>query len=138
MDPVAFSRNRWVMGCVLCVALAGCKNTGSDQYHVEGVVSYQGKPLPLGLVTFVSDSHRPSDSLIDAEGRYALEAAAGEYKVAVVANQTITGDPAKPSIDIKLDETRPLVPEKYNDYQTSGVVVRVEPSPTNKIDIPLK
>ena len=123
---------------ILLVPLCGCGSSGPDMHPVQGVVSYQGKPLPLGRVSFVPNGYRPSSALIDAHGRYKLEAPAGEHRIEVVANAYRSADKSKPSIDVNFGETQPLVPAKYNRYQSSGIIVTVEAKPVNQIDLHLK
>src|SRR5262245_43100086 len=71
----------WV-GFALLPFLAGC---APGQGKVTGQVTYKGKPVPGGLVTF-----RPSDpkqnsvtAELDAEGRYSAVLPAGEVVVSI-------------------------------------------------------
>ncbi len=124
--------------CLVIVAAVGCGRSGPKMHQVQGTVSYQGKPLPLGLVTFVSNSYRPTSALIDANGRYELEAIPGENKIEVVANAYVNDGKPDPPTGVRIAQIQPLIPAKYNHYHTSGVVVNVEAQPMNEIDIHLK
>ncbi len=134
---------------VLILALAtavvcGCGQAGPKTYPVSGTVSYQGKPLPLGIVMFVPKEGPPSKpALIDASGRYRLEAVAGQHAVAVVAMPPRPGGRPDPTVEGGVDytgvpEVKALVPKKYNRYDTSGIVVTVEATGPNTIDIKME
>lgn len=131
-------RNLFVAMAALSLLLVGCGKPTPDLHEVQGIVTYQGKPLPLGRVSFISDSYRPISSLIDPNGRYALKTVAGQHKIEVVANEYIQSDKTKKSMDVNLGETKPLIPGKFNRYQTSGIAVKVDAKPLNEIDIELK
>jgi hypothetical protein len=122
--------------------LLGCGDAGPTLYPVTGTVSHQGEALPLGTVMFVPDHGPPSGPAPIAEdGSYRLEAVAGEHAVQVVAVPPREGR-ADPSVEggfVYTDDgpPEPLVPRKYNNYQTSGVTVTVKPEGSNQIDINL-
>jgi hypothetical protein len=126
----------------MTVALvAGCGESGASKYPVTGKVNYQGKPLPLGTVMFVPDNGPPAMSMIGADGTYRLEATPGKQRVSVVAMPPQQGRP-DPTVDGGIDTTgfpvpKSLVPQKYNEYRTSGIEVEVKPTGENQIDINL-
>ena len=104
---------------VLCclgplVLISGCKDPGPATYVVTGTVTYKGKPLPTGLVTFESVSYRSVASPIDSEGRYRLETIEGEH------------------------EYEPISPGRFNYPGSSDIKVTVEQTSENKIDIKLE
>lgn len=39
-------------------ALAGCSDGSEQVVHVRGTVTYQGKPLPMGMIVFEPDTSR--------------------------------------------------------------------------------
>ena len=132
-------------GLVVAVAgllfVAGCGDSKPDAYPVSGKVSYQGKALPLGTVMFVSDNAPAASANINADGSYQLQAAPGKYRVSVVAMPPQQGRP-NPNVDGGIDTTgfpmpKSLVPEKYNEYRTSGIEVEVKPVDQNQIDLNL-
>jgi hypothetical protein len=70
-----------------------------------------------------------------------LEAVPGKHRVGVIAMPPQQGRP-DPNVDGGIDTTgfpaaKSLVPQKYNDYNTSEVEVEVKPEGENKIDINL-
>lgn len=133
----------------LCLVV-GCGGTTSDMGTVKGVVTYNGKPVPAGTITFQPVSgDRPSTGRIESDGTYRLSslvpgdgARLGEHKVFIEA-KTVTdlGTKAKSMADeAKLDGSlsKPPtvtwhVPEKYASADTSGLTANVDKG-TNTID----
>ncbi|MBN1588927.1 MAG: hypothetical protein JW888_05380 [Pirellulales bacterium] len=126
---------------LLSLVVVGCGESGPPTFPVTGSVTYQGKPLPLGSVMFVpQDKHgQAKGSPIDANGHYQLDAAAGEYMVEVQMIARLRSQPAPDGEGANMDMPVVdwLIPEKYNQFQTSGLKVVVEPKETNQIDLPL-
>jgi len=125
-------------------AMIGCGESEPATYPVTGKVSYQGKPLPLGTVRFVPNSGPPSPpAQIDPDGAYQLQAVAGEHRVMVTAVPEPQGARPDPMAEGGMDysqakPTQPLIPRKYSSLENSGIVVTVEASESNTIDIHLK
>jgi hypothetical protein len=74
--------NQVLLGCLICFVAIGC---GPSFGSVSGTVTYNGKPLKGGYVTFVSTSGRESASAtIQEDGTYKIpKIATGDYKVCV-------------------------------------------------------
>ncbi len=129
-----------VLLCVVC----GCKPSGPATYQVNGIVTYQGEPLPLGMVMFVAKDGPPSKpATIDGQGRYQLETVAGEHAVAVVAMPPRPGGRPDPTVEGGIDytgvpEVKSLIPVKYNRHHTSDITIHVEAKRDNQIDIRLQ
>jgi len=123
--------------------LVGCRPAGEPMYPVTGTVRYRGKPLPLGAVFFVPEKGPMSGpASIDSQGRYQLEAVAGQHAVGVFAMPPRTGGRPDPRAEGGMDwskapPVKSLIPAKYNRYDTSGVSVTVEAKATNAIDLNL-
>jgi hypothetical protein len=94
----------------------GCGSPPPDNLpklsKVTGSVTYDGKPLPDALVTFVPDSSRPSSGKTDESGNFTLMfndklegAAVGKHKVTIMT-------PMVPSSPTSLPP--PRIPAKYN------------------------
>ena len=123
----------------LC-SISGCSGNRSmpkefgQLYPVEGKVTFDGKPLRGGNVTFFALDHDMTQlqpmGLIDGEGNYFVSsyqqkgAPAGKYRVIVL--------PAEGS-----DRNHPPIDRRYGRYETSGIEITVEPK-ENKISIPVK
>ncbi len=126
--------------CFVC----GCGPSGPATYGVSGTVTYQGEPLPLGIVMFVAEQGPMSQpGTIDERGRYQLQAVAEKHRVAVVAMPPREGGRPDPTVEGDIDytgvpEVKSLIPTKYSRHDTSGITVMVEPKRRNQIDIALE
>lgn len=124
------------------VLFTGCGPQGPKTYPVKGIVSHQGKPLPLGAVMFVPDDGPSGSAAIQPDGSYQVELIAGTHRVGVVAIPPRQGkvDPyAEGGLDTTgFPEPKPLIPDQYNRYETSGIQIEVRPSGENvaNIDLP--
>ena len=148
MNPVCPCRIRpgIAVGLIAALALvvAGCGSSGPEMASVYGTVTYQGKPLEKGTISFVStDPERPNASgTIQPDGTYELQtrepddgAQVGDYRVAVtdidpeVFNSALPGEP--------VEAPKSAIPEKYQNAQESGLTAKVE-SGSNNLDFDLK
>ena len=137
------SDSLWLLPILVCL-VCGCGPSGPATYPVSGTVTYQGEPLPLGIVMFMPEQGPSSQpAAIDQQGRYQLEATAGEHRVAVIAVPPREGGRPDPTLEGGFDYTgvppaKSLIPPKYNRAHTSGITVAVEPGRRNEIDILLE
>jgi hypothetical protein len=132
-------RHAWAWLCLLA-GLAGCGEQSPKTYLVEGKISFKGKLLPLGILTFVPKDGKAEVCKINPDGSYKLRAPAGKHAVEVIAVPAREGGRRDPNVEGGIDyrgvpAPKPLVPEKYNRYTTSGIEVEVLPSDSNTIDI---
>lgn len=128
-----------LFGGMLFAAGCGGRSDLPPVAPVHGVVTYEGQPLPRGMVYFVptaADAKAPMASgEIGPEGKYVLYtsdqkgALVGSHRVRVFATE-------KPK-----DETdtfpKLLIPERYNDEATSGLTYDVKAGVDNEINITL-
>ena len=135
------------------IVLTGCSNSSRlPTYRVTGTVTLQGKPVAGAAVTFVPTGEGEAASAItDSEGKYALTtweagdgARPGEYGVKVSKQEQQTVDPSKMVQNLSIEEeqkiyveskkapppAKRLIPSKYQDDQTSGLLHKVEEKPT--------
>lgn len=134
----------WPIAILLFVTIAGCGGSGSKRklVQVSGTVTYEGKPLTSGTITFVGEGQSPVNAAgeISSSGTYKLStetpgdgAAPGSYKIRI---ESWASPP-------KMDETgvdpgKSAVPEKYGRIETSGLTATVKDSPaTQKFDFAL-
>ncbi|MFH1266384.1 MAG: hypothetical protein ABIK89_11715 [Planctomycetota bacterium] len=116
--------------CVFGLALlAGCSPVSDTPptAPVEGTVTYQGKPVESGTVTFFSEGgERPAAGLLGPGGKFTLTtfnkndgAVLGTHKVTVtsIADTADVGTGAP---------TESLVPEKYNIPDTTPLSYEVK------------
>ncbi len=118
---------------------AGCGKSGPPLVEVGGLVRWQGRPVPAGVVTFVPADgpagRRPAAGRIDGSGRYRMAAVPnrpgvppGRYRVAVRA---ATGSPDEGGVSW-------LVPDRFANPDTSGLSIDVPaagPALTHDIDL---
>ena len=125
---------------LLALALAAVAGCGDPDVlptvPVHGTVTFKGKPLPKGKILFQPEKGQPATGAIE-DGKFVLStyrhgdgAVAGTHKVAVIATENVTGKDG-------VTNQKPLIPESYADYTSSGIVITVEPNgPSNlKIDL---
>jgi hypothetical protein len=123
---------RTLLLLVLPLLAAGC---GGGKGTVNGQVSYQGKPLPLGTISFISDvgRHDVANALIK-DGQYtANDVSAGPNKVTVVtidpdqsgggaAGETASGGKDMPvAAGKKHSKNYVQIPERYANPEKSGL-----------------
>jgi hypothetical protein len=114
------------------LAATGCGSGGPVMGRVSGTVTYQGKPIEKGTVTFIStDSERPNATGDINGGSYTIQttepgdgAVVGDYKVVIsdidpnLANTALPGAPVK--------KAKSALPKKYLNADTSELTVKVE------------
>lgn len=134
----------WMRSTFLVTAVAscliGCGGAGTDQpptHQVNGVVHYNGEPLPNVAVTFYPANGRSAVGKTDAQGKFSLMsfapndgAIAGEHKVVVVpapeagatqeGSELTTDDYAPPS-----ESEAASFPNKYRAPETTDLTVRI-------------
>lgn len=121
---------------------------------VTGKVTYDGKPVPEGTVTFYPvGGGRPSSGQLQSDGTYVLAstkpgdgALVGKCKVAIESRKVTNAAPAPTSFadELASEDAPPpppsnidwLVPEKYSSAESSGLTATVQ-SGSNQIDFDL-
>lgn len=152
MHRRSFGRGRHpalIWGC--CVALlvalsfTGCGGPkGPKVEYVEGVVTFDGKPLEgasVGYSPVAPGQGLPAGGQTDASGRYRLTAvrggkpgggtAVGDYGVMITKQEIIPPDepapPPPPGSPPNAARIRSVIPEAYGEMATSGLRVTVKP-----------
>jgi len=139
-----FVRPAVVLVSTLAVAAAapGCGASGPQMARVSGTVTYDGKPVPQGTVTFIAKdaNGRNATGAIQSDGSYTLQteqpgdgAQVGQYDVTVAAIDA----PVLDYVPTKPVTPKRLVPEKYEKPQSSGLTATVK-SGSNTIPLELK
>jgi len=127
---------------VLAFCCAGCgrREDLPQVAPVSGSVTYNGKPVASGTVTFhPAGGGRPASGQLDADGRFELStfdrgdgAVLGKHRVTVVAYDASTDPSIAPdSADVY------AVPEKYTEPETTPLEVEVTEG-GNTMDLELK
>jgi len=132
-----------VLAIVASLAAPGCGRSGPELAPVSGKVTYNGKPVPRGTITFSTDDPkgRNATGVIGPNGTYILQteepgdgAQLGEYRVSIAAHEddvVLDYVPAKPVLPKR------LIPEKYENPDTSDLKATVK-SGSNDIPFDLK
>jgi hypothetical protein len=117
---------------VLFAALIGCDN-GPQIVPLKGKVTYKGEPLKFGSVMLQPIAGQPATAVIEPDGTFVLStnkpgdgATVGENRVRVTSYEGQAPD-AKRSAQTELALGNSLIPVKYTDTTSSGIVVDVKP-----------
>jgi hypothetical protein len=123
---------------------AGC---GRPKGTVSGKVTYQGKPLKTGFVTFTPDKGPAVNSAIDSEGNYKVEnVPVGTARISVreeanASSETLSKvqNPRDPQEMMKAMRQTAVstIPRKYNTPEESELTYTVQQGPQEH-DIDLK
>jgi hypothetical protein len=132
------------LGMVLiCIVSSGCRRPSFETVPVSGTVTFQGKPVPYGVVKFqpvAADRGRSALAFIGADGTYkvltlndARGLVPGEYHVTVVVEkppgQGYDRRPPQPTVEAS-NESPSMV--------RSGIKLSIDPADGKKVfDIPL-
>jgi hypothetical protein len=140
MSAKPFQRFAFVVLAASVLPLASCGGGGKKTAVVRGTLTYNGKPVPNGTISFIPESGPTATGEIQSDGTYALTtyrkgdgAVLGKHKVIIVAMEDMSG---------KLPEARnplppPIVPVKYTSLATTDLRAEVKDQ-DNKIDFNLE
>jgi len=123
---------------LVCVAAAGCGGGGGVQKakEIRGFVSYKGEKLSSGTVRFLSASNEVAFARVQPDGSFIItDVVPGEVKVGVQQGNEPknVGDSSGKKAE-KQAKPAVVLPKKYQDPATSGVVKTVDTS-TRQLDI---
>jgi hypothetical protein len=122
----------------LPAVLAGCSSQSDGLAPVQGIVTYQGKPLENALVVFIPETPNllPASDLTDGSGRYELMtkvpgdgASIGKHRVTVTARGPEKTSPGQEIglPEIKVEAGPLLIPARYSNPDSSGLTAEVKP-----------
>jgi len=113
----------------LVVAIAGCTREGADLLAVKGTVTFEGKPLPQGIINFeLDDAANPflSGAPIEA-GTFSIAQAQG-LKPGTYLVRISSGDPSALDENQPPGESRPVakdrIPASWNVESKQKVEVK--------------
>ncbi len=148
MKPICSPKRCGSTLCVLLLALplvTGC--AGQAKGTVSGKVTYQGKALSSGYVTFTADKGPPLHADIQSDGSYRLEnVPVGPVKIGVQPKASqeamrAIGMPRGPKdvdkVKAAVADRETKLPSKYADPNQSGLTYTVTNGPQQH-DIDLK
>jgi len=122
---------RILSGLVALMALVGCGKV--PQEVVSGTVTFSGKPLPNGLVSFIADGEGGAVAAGEiSDGRYSVAIPPGNYRITVVSIDS--GGPAPEGVpDASGPSARRVksipIPQRYGEFGASGLRVTVATGP---------
>jgi hypothetical protein len=140
MYAKAFQRFALVVLAGSVLPLVGCGGKERKTAVVRGTLTYNGKPVPNGTISFVPESGPAATGEIQSNGTYSLTtyrngdgAVLGKHKVIIVAMEDMSG---------KLPEARnplppPIVPVKVTSLATTDLRAEVKDQ-ENTIDFKLE
>ncbi|UUO04701.1 hypothetical protein M4951_15040 [Blastopirellula sp. J2-11] len=123
---------------VAVFASSGCGPSGPDMGHVFGTVTYEGKPLPTGTVSFVPETEGQPMAFaqIQADGTY--EAATKSFGKGVpVGNHRVMITAMKDGGSGEGGSLIQLIPTRYGGDRMSGLKAEVQEG-ENQIDFQLE
>ncbi len=126
MQRLFGARMAVLLGLLACVSwYVGCGSSAPPTGSVSGKVTYNGKPLTTGVVTFINEKAGSGASGdINASGDYRIALIrTGEYNVAIHRRPPAPGGKTIVNGNMRL---RLSIPEKYQDHQTSGLTATVK------------
>jgi hypothetical protein len=118
----------------IAMLAAACGPSGPVKVTVKGNVTYKGKKMTSGIVTFNSDNGSYSAASIMEDGTYIMtDVLPGEIGVGVMESPQGSGSssgdgPSKPSMPAA------NLPQKFRDPSTSGLKFTVKVD-TKELDI---
>src|SRR5581483_39375 len=69
----------------VAIGIVGCGKSGAPSYaNVSGAVTYNGKPIEKGQITFARDGRPPTQADI-VDGKYTGQAMVGSNRVSITA-----------------------------------------------------
>lgn len=130
------------MSLVLTLSVAGGCRSPAEQTTVTGAVTFDGKPLPRGVVVFVPTEARgggyPVLAQIQPDGRFAVARdaegrlhMAGDYMVTVSARES-DGE-----ADGFETASSSLIPGRYSDHTASGLRATIRAGEPNELSFNL-
>jgi hypothetical protein len=101
-------------GLALLACLAGC-GRGGGMAAISGTVSYDGKPLEKGLISFVPiDGKGPTAAAPVTDGKYSVKVAPGKKLVKIEGYKVIGEHPfSRYNPRIVIDQKQ-ILPPRYN------------------------
>jgi hypothetical protein len=137
LNPLTSGRAA-LLALLLCVPAVGC---GAGTGEVSGTVRYNGKPLPSGTIQFLGADGIPCAARIQPDGTYSVQLPPGPTRVIVSCvdearlNRAVNKSAARNGRMANTaapDGNFSLIPQRYSDWDASGLTVQVQPGPTTQ------
>jgi hypothetical protein len=115
------------------IGLTGCPKSLPELTVLEGRVTIDGQPLPVGYVQFMTvDNVTTAGAELSPEGKYrVLGAPVGPVLISVTNAQyrmteVTVDDDGRPTGPPKANPLYKTIPAKYSRYETSGLTATIE------------
>lgn len=124
-------RGLFTIAVLAALMAAGC-GPQREPIPVQGRVLLDGQPLSFGSVSFQSESGQPATAAIGPDGLFTLTVF-GEGPGAVPGRNRVLVTCYEGQRQVAADRDREpilgrlLIPERYTSYETSGLVIDVQP-----------
>ena len=118
-----FKTRTWLVLTCFCFsfALIGCGggDEGPERYHLSGTVTYDGKPIPQGMIKFTpaKGTKGPQGNAQIVDGKYNTQEQGGSGVVGGAYKITVSGFDGKADPDKELPMGQPLFREYQFDHQ---------------------
>lgn len=112
--------NRGAILLALTAVVCGCgnKTDAPDRFPVTGKVTWNGKPLPEGELSFVAVKGGSTDVATISGGNYLLETTAGAKRVEIRSFQSTADPQIDPATGTSVPDRTQIIPQQYNDQTT--------------------
>jgi hypothetical protein len=116
----------WCCPALLAIAVFGCRGRGIPlpTAPVSGKVTYQGKPLGFGRVTFFHPSGHAAGADIAADGAFTVNAYQGANNVSVECYEYQR--PGSKVQRSRMGNDKSVIPVRYSTYTTSGLTIEIK------------
>jgi hypothetical protein len=130
-------RMSFVVGLLSLAAccLSGC--SGNKRHTIQGFVTLQGEPVPAGLVRIFGPGDHLSTAPIRPDGTFTVtDVPAGQIRVTVApAKERMAGSSGTAGPGSAPPAPKAVIPARYNDVGTSGLVYTVAPGRPLEINL---
>ena len=140
------------VACLLSLPVTGCgRGEGPHPVPVSGTVTWNGKPLSSGTITFLptgATAGRMASGGIDERGQYELSSiepgdgiVPGDYMITVNVVKIIKAPDLSPNASPldAIGRSERVLPDKYYNAQQSGLTATIDESDSRKtIDFTLE
>jgi hypothetical protein len=143
-DELTFRCDSRILLSIGLALLLGCGH-GSDleRVTISGKVTYQGKPVPEGMIAFVpiKTTKGPTASAIIKDGAYEAVAAGGvplgTHRVEVQAFRPLPANrsPNRPAALREREPREQYLPQKFNRQSTMEITIDAKDSRTRDFDL---
>lgn len=111
----------------LLPCLSGCGGGGPPAGEVSGKVTFEGKPVKEGLVSFMSQAGTGDEAQLNSEGAFTITKPlpVGDYKV-MVTPLIVRGQDGGKGPEVGIERPAPDIPAKYRVIGTTDLKATVK------------